>query len=185
MRLQPAAADADEHHAVRGPALPADTLLPPLPVSAQGEGAGAASAVHPVSQLAAVRSAGARPQAAGTVILFGTTNSRAQLSCSVESSFAELSPWCFSGGSACLRWTVAFNPHFQYFFSPDVRDSKLCFVQSLRGGSALLLLDSFAPTERTQILVQAKNCCGITGVMWISRQADLLSLRSCQSLSLG
>ena len=95
MRLQPAAADTDEHHAVCGPALLADTLLPLLPVPAQGEGAGAA--VHPVSQLAAVRRAGAGPQATGTVILFGTTNSRAQLSFSVESSFAELSPWCFRG----------------------------------------------------------------------------------------
>ena len=33
--------------------------------------------------------------------------------------------------------------------------------------------------------MQAKNCCSITGVVWILRQADLLSLHSCQSLSLG
>ena len=60
-RLQPAAADADEHPA----ALPADALLPPLPVAAQGEGAGAA--VHPVRQLAAAGRAGAGHQAAAAL----------------------------------------------------------------------------------------------------------------------
>ena len=58
---------------------------------------------------------------------------------------------------------VVFNPHFRYFFSPDVRDSELGSIQSWPAGSALLLQDSFAsePTQRAQILVQASNHCGV------------------------
>ena len=62
---------------------------------------------------------------------------------------------------------VVFNPHFRYFFSPDVRDSELGFVQSWPAESALLLLDSIEPTQRAQILVQASNH---RGVVWVLRQ---------------
>ena len=82
---------------------------------------------------------------------------------------------------------VVFNPHFRYFFSPDVRDSELGSIQSWPAGSALLLLDSFEPTQRAQILVQASNH---RGIVWVLRQdqtsvtaaSDLLSLRRYQSL---
>ena len=36
---------------------------------------------------------------------------------------------------------MVFNPHFRYFFSPDVRDSELGSVQFWPAGSALLPLD--------------------------------------------
>ena len=59
---------------------------------------------------------------------------------------------------SCLRRTlgadlfigaraVALNPHFQHFFSPDAIDLELGGVQSWPAVPALLLLDSFAPTE--------------------------------------
>ena len=82
---------------------------------------------------------------------------------------------------------MVFNPHFRYFFSgsPDVRDSELGSIQSWPAES-LLLLDSFEPTHRAQILVQASNH---RGVVWILRQdqnsvtaaSDLESLRRYQS----
>ena len=81
---------------------------------------------------------------------------------------------------------VVFNPHLQYFFSPDVLDSELGSIQSWPAGSALLLLNSFEPTQRAQILIQASN---YLGVVWVLRQdqnsvtavSDLLSLCHYQS----
>ena len=69
---------------------------------------------------------------------------------------------------------VVFNPHFRYFFSPDVLDSELGPIQSWPAGSALLLLDSFEPTQRAQILVQASKHRGGT---WVFTSGS--TLRHC------
>ena len=81
---------------------------------------------------------------------------------------------------------VVLNPHFLYFFSPDVRDSELGSVQSWPAGSVLLLLDSFEPTQRAQILLQASNHRAVVWVLSLDQHSvtatsDLLSLRSYQS----
>ena len=62
---------------------------------------------------------------------------------------------------------VAFNPHFQHFVSPDAIDMELGGVQSWPAVPALLLQDSFEPTERAQILAQAAIHCS---VVWVLRQ---------------
>ena len=87
-------------------------------------------------------------------------------------------------------WAVAFNPHFQHFFSPDAMDLELGDIQTWPAVPALSLLaiDSFAPTELAQILVQASNHCGV--VSWwvlckdqqsVTGASDLISLSSVQS----
>ena len=80
---------------------------------------------------------------------------------------------------------VAFNLHFQSIFTPDVRDSELGSVYSWPAGSVLLLLESFIPTERAQILVQASNHSGVVCILRqdqhsVTAASDLLSLRSYQ-----
>ena len=67
---------------------------------------------------------------------------------------------------------VVFNPHFQYFFSPDVKDSALGAVQSLPAGSALLLLHSFSPKERPRLLLQASQHGGAVWVLRQDQQSD-------------
>ena len=52
---------------------------------------------------------------------------------------------------------VTFNPHFPYFSSPDLSDSVLGSVQEWPVASALLLLDSFDPSNREQIIQQAAD----------------------------
>jgi len=66
----------------------------------------------------------------------------------------------------CLRYTlgatlvagaraVNFNPHFQYFSSPDPSDSRLGSEQCWPPAPVLLLLDSYEPSERARIIQQA------------------------------
>ena len=105
-------------------------------------------------------------------------------------------PWN-SHLSSCLRsilWAdwligpraVVFNPHFQRFFSSEAIDLELGGVQFWPAVPALLLLDSFVPTEQVQILAQATAHCS---VVWVLRQdqqsvtaaSDLISLSSFQS----
>ena len=62
---------------------------------------------------------------------------------------------------------MAFNPHFQHFFSLDAIDLELGGVKSWPAVSDLLQLDSFAPTKGAQILAQESNHCG---EVWVLRQ---------------
>ena len=80
---------------------------------------------------------------------------------------------------------VAFNPHFQHFLSSFAIDLELGGIHSWPAEQALLLIDSFAPTELAQILGQAATHC----MVWALRQnqqsvtaaSDLISLRCFQS----
>ena len=47
---------------------------------------------------------------------------------------------------------ITFNPHFSYFISPDSSDSVLGSSIGWPAESALLLLDSFMPLQREQLL---------------------------------
>ena len=78
---------------------------------------------------------------------------------------------------ACLRYALgttrlvgpralAFNAHFLYFSSPHFTDSELVASHCWPAASALLLLDSFAPSIPDQILQQASDH---TQEMWILR----------------
>ena len=60
----------------------------------------------------------------------------------------------------CAR-AVASNPHFRYFFSPNVQDSELGFARSWPAGSALLVQDSFEATQRAHMLMGAANHFGV------------------------
>ena len=62
---------------------------------------------------------------------------------------------------------MVFNPHFQHFFSPEAIGLELGGVPFRPAVPALLPLDSFAPTERGQILAQAAAHCS---VVWVLRQ---------------
>ena len=61
---------------------------------------------------------------------------------------------------------VAFNSHFQYFFSPHVPDSELGSVQSWLAGSALPLLDSFEPLKSSNPGASNKSLWQC-GVVWV------------------
>ena len=62
---------------------------------------------------------------------------------------------------------VTYNPHFQHFFSPIPGDDELGAVQGWPAVPALLLLDSFSPESRQNVLQSASNhgAC-----VWILRQ---------------
>ena len=117
-----------------------------------------------------------------TIVLFGAINDRSQLSCT--RSYCLLSCLCCILGTDLLivASSVVFNPHFLYFFPSEVLDSDLDSVQSWPAGSAILLLDSFEPIWRAQILVKAMNHhCDLVCVLCqdqhsVSAASDLLSL---------
>ena len=91
----------------------------------------------------------------------------------------------------CLRYTlgatlvagaraVNFNPHFQYFSSPDPSDSRLGSEQCWPPAPVLLLLDSYEPSERARIIQQAVVH---TNKVWILR-LDRPSGRAMEDMQL-
>ena len=88
---------------------------------------------------------------------------------------------------ACLRYklgvnllvgsrAVTFNPHFPYFSSPDVSDSVLGSVQQWPVASALLLLDSFEPSKREQIIQQAAEHNNEVWILRLDRPSNSAAL---------
>ena len=72
-----------------------------------------------------------------------------------------------------------FNPHFQHFFSSDVRDSELGSVKSWPSGSALLLLASFEPNDRAQIFFESLwHGIGFTSRLIVSLSSFGLAISS-------
>ena len=61
---------------------------------------------------------------------------------------------------------VTFNPHFMYFVSPFLPDVRLGAVADWPNVPALLILDSFAPRLRSQILAQAAAHPSVVWVLW-------------------
>jgi ribonuclease HI len=70
---------------------------------------------------------------------------------------------------------VTYNPHFQYFVSPNVLDQKLGASDQWPQTPALLLLDSFPPSSRSALLAHA---AGHAPGVWILRSAKNRDLRS-------
>ena len=87
-------------------------------------------------------------------------NGWSQLSFSEESSVVQPSPWISRADLLLCARAVTSYLHFRYLSFPDGKDSELGSVKSLPAWSALLLLDSFAPTEKAKILTKASNLCG-------------------------
>ena len=121
------------------------------------------------------------------VILLCTANSRSQTPCPRESSFVKLLCRILGADLLIGAQAVVFNPHFQHFFrvSPEAKDLELGCVQFWPAIPALLLLDSFAPTERAQILAHAATHCSLVWVLPQDQQSvtaasDLISLSRFQ-----
>ena len=52
---------------------------------------------------------------------------------------------------------VTFNPHFQHYYSPSANDIALGAVDQWLPVPALMLLDSFEPAARSELLLQASK----------------------------
>jgi hypothetical protein len=64
---------------------------------------------------------------------------------------------------------MTYNPHFHHFFSPNIIDQQLGASDQWPLTPALLLLDSFPPSSRPAILLQAaEHAPGV----WILRRAQ-------------
>jgi ribonuclease HI len=71
---------------------------------------------------------------------------------------------------------VMFNPHFLHFVSPHRPDVHLGAVEAWPQVPALLVLDSFAPQLRGQMLAQAAAHCPGVWVLWQHKNPDDPSL---------
>ena len=130
VRLQPAAADADERPAVRGPALPADALLPPVPVAAQRQGAGAA--VHPVRELAAAGGAGAGAQAAAAAGPADIVHARARAGAAAGPAVRAAAPAVAAGVRPDSDWVISISRGFEFSATQSVDpDNQLTFMKHL------------------------------------------------------